>query len=103
MIIDRLEQQPNEDRLREILYEGFLSTGETLSSVSIATEKISGDADDSGNPFTATFNTIANGGLNISYSITGGADGNMYKATFSIDTSFTQHLEDEIIFTIREV
>lgn len=103
MIIDRFTQQPNEVRLREINYAKWLSTGETISSVAIASVTYSGTADDSGNPFQITSNGIVNDGQSISYYAEGGADGNQYKATFSVDTSFTQTVEDEIIFTIKEV
>jgi hypothetical protein len=103
MIIDRFTQQPNENRLREIIYDNWLSAGETITSVTITSEKISGDADDSGNPFSSTLSGIVNDGTRIAYWAAGGAHGNKYKVTFSIDTSFTQTLEDEIIFRIREV
>jgi hypothetical protein len=41
-------------------------------------------------------------GLGVSYWAQGGADGNVYKITFAVTTSFTQTVEDEIIITIRE-
>lgn len=103
MLIDRFEQQPNEKRLREIRYGNWLSTDEEITSVSITTETYTGSADDSGNPFQITSNGIILSGKSVSYFAEGGADGNTYKATFTINTDFQQTREDEILFRIKEV
>ena len=103
MLIDKWEQQPNEKRLREIDYSAWLSSDEEMTNVTVATELYSGETDDTSNPFVITLVGVILAGKSVSYYAEGGADGNTYKATFSIDTDFGQEREDEILFKIKEV
>ena len=101
MIIDTFRQQPGESKQRNIDGSRWLKTGETFVSVVTSSELASGDADDSGNPFTITGAVVASGTL-ITYFAAGGADSNNYKATFKITTTVPQLREDEVMFRIRE-
>lgn len=103
-LLDRFTKQPNEVKKYQIDYSEWLSTGETVISVSPTVTTLNLKSGDVGEPtLTVGTPTIITAGTAYEYYLSSGTNGKRYKITFLTDTSDAQTLESEIEFTVTDI
>lgn len=97
MILDRKEKQPAEIKDYPISYEDWLAeAGDTLEDASAAVECLTGD-DASLVVYSITLSPTA-----VAVWLSGGADGQKYKVTVTVNTAAGRRDESEFIMKVKD-
>ena len=96
-LLGRYKQQTGERRKRGIDYTSFLESTETISSVLTAVTPVTSPT------FTVPLLVIDPAGKKFSYFTQGGLTGNTYIVTFTVTTTGTQILEDEVELEVEDI
>lgn len=101
-LLDRFTKQPSEIKRYQIDYSEWLSTGETVVSVTTEVTVMNpATGDTPGQELTVGTTSIA-GGTVFEYFVSLGLDKRRYKVTFKATTSDGQLVESEIEFKVDD-
>lgn len=77
-------------------FSSVMSTGETISSSSLSSERIDGSSSD------LTLGTATDNAQDVVFTISGGINGRRYRVRVNVTTSASQVLEGDGVLVIRD-